>query len=92
MESGFTPTEALVSATRDSARILGMDDKLGTLEVGKLADILIVEGDPLTDLGALANIAEVFRDGYWVVRNGAGPADPARDPGPPRPGHRELSA
>ena len=71
VESGFTPTEALVSATRDSARILGMDDKLGTLEVGKLADILIVEGDPLTDLGALANIAEVFRDGYWVVRNGA---------------------
>ena len=70
VESGFTPTEALVSATRDSARILGMDDKLGTLEVGKLADILIVEGDPLTDLGALANIAEVFRDGYWVVRNG----------------------
>ncbi len=71
LETGFTRTEALVAATRDSARILGMDDKLGTIEVGKLADLLIVEGDPLTDLGALANVAEVFRDGYWVVRNGA---------------------
>lgn len=70
VECGFTPAEALIAATRDSARVLGMDDKLGTLEVGKLADILIVEGDPLTDLGALANVAEVFRDGYWVVRNG----------------------
>lgn len=70
VESGFTPAEALVAATRDSARILGMDDKLGTIEPGKLADILIVEGDPLTDLGALANVSEVFRDGWWVVRNG----------------------
>ena len=70
LESGFTPAEALVAATRDSARILGMDDKLGTIEPGKLADILIVEGDPLTNLGALSNVAEVFRDGHWVVRNG----------------------
>ena len=51
-------------------RVLGMDDKLGTIEVGKLADILTVEGDPLTDLGALANVTDVFRDGYWVVQNG----------------------
>lgn len=86
VESGFTPTEALVSATRDSARILGMDDKLGTLEVGKLADILIVEGDPLTDLGALANIAEVFRDGYWVVRNGAVQPTPPETRVRPGPG------
>lgn len=70
VESGFTRAEALVAATRNSARILGMDDKLGTIEPGKLADILIVEGDPLTDLGALANVSEVFRDGWWVVRNG----------------------
>ena len=84
-EAGFTASEALVAATRDSARILGMDDKLGTIEVGKLADLLVVEGDPLTDLGALANVAEVFRDGYWVVRNGAvAPTPPAlrARPGP----------
>ena len=67
VESGFTFSEALVVATRDSARVR-MGDKLGTLEVGKLADILIVEGDPLTDLGALANAVEVFRHGYRVVR------------------------
>ena len=87
VESGFTRSEALVAATRDSAKVLGMDDKLGTLEVGKLADILIVEGDPLTDLGALANVAEVFRDGYWVVRNGAvhhNPPETRVRPGPGR--------
>ena len=64
------PTEALLAATRDNARILGMDDKLGTLEVGKLADVLVVEGNPLEGFDALLNVAQVFRDGYWVVRDG----------------------
>ena len=52
VECGFTPTEALLAATRDNARILGMDDKLGTLEVGKLADVLVVEGNPLEGFAA----------------------------------------
>ena len=47
-----------------------MEDKLGTLEVGKLADVLVVEGNPLEGFEALANVARVFRDGYWVVRDG----------------------
>ena len=71
-----------------------MDDKLRAAgkalgEVGKLADILIVDcdrGDPLTDLGALANIAEVFRDGYWVVRNGAVQPTPPETRVRPGPG------
>ncbi len=86
VECGFTRAEALVAATRDSARILGMDDKLGTLEAGKLADILIVEGDPLEGLGALANVAEVFRDGYWVVRNGIVQHPPPKTRTRPGPG------
>lgn len=89
LESGFTASEALVAATRDSARILGLEDKIGTVEVGKLADLLIVEGDPLTDLGALANVAEVFRDGYWVVRNGAVAPTPAETRVRPGPGIEE---
>ena len=48
-----------------------MDDKLGTLEVGKLADVLVGEGNPLEGFEALANVPQVFRDGYWAVRDGA---------------------
>lgn len=70
LECGFTPAETLVAATRDSARILGLDDKIGTLEVGKLADVTVAPGNLLEDFGALANVAEVFRDGYWVVKGG----------------------
>ena len=64
------PPKHSLAATRDNARILGMDDKLGTLEPGKLADVLVVEGNPLEGFAALANVAQVFRDGYWVVRDG----------------------
>ena len=78
VECGFTPTEALLAATRDNARILGMDDKLGTLEVGKLADVLVVEGNPLEGFAALANVAQVFRDGYWVVRDGVVQSTPPK--------------
>ena len=78
LECGFTPTEALLAATRDNARILGMDDKLGTLEVGKLADVLVVEGNPLEGFAALANVAQVFRDGYWVVRDGVVQSTPPK--------------
>lgn len=82
-------SESLVAATRDSARILGLDDKIGTIEVGKLADVLVVEGDPLTDLGALTNVAEVFRDGHWVVRNGAVAPTPPKTRLRPGPGIEE---
>ena len=83
LECGFTPTEALLAATRDNARILGMEDKLGTLEVGKLADVIVVPGNLLEDFGALANVAQVFRDGYWVVRDGV-VSRPHRSSGCPR--------
>jgi imidazolonepropionase-like amidohydrolase len=70
VESGYSKAEALIAATRDGAEILGMDDKLGTLEAGKLADVLVVKGNPDEDLRALANVELVFRDGYLVVEGG----------------------
>jgi imidazolonepropionase-like amidohydrolase len=70
VEGGYSKPEALVAATRDGAEILGMDDKLGTLEPGKLADVLVVKGNPDEDLRALANVELVFRDGYLVVEGG----------------------
>lgn len=50
---GLTPMEAIVAGTRNTARALGIGDRVGTLEPGKLADILVVDGDPVADIGAL---------------------------------------
>lgn len=68
--AGFTKAEALVAATKSSAEILDMDDRLGTLEKGKLADVLVVDGSPDLDLDDLAKIDLVFKDGYLLVEGG----------------------
>jgi imidazolonepropionase-like amidohydrolase len=66
IEAGFTPAEVLVAATRNSAMALGMVDELGTLEAGKLADIIVVDGDPLADIHAMANVSVVVRNGEII--------------------------
>jgi imidazolonepropionase-like amidohydrolase len=66
VENGFTPTEALCIGTLNSARILGLEDVLGSIEVGKLADLVVVRGDPLSDIALLtdsANISVVMQGG-----------------------------
>jgi imidazolonepropionase-like amidohydrolase len=68
--AGLSPSEALIAATRTNAELLQMDDKLGTLEPGKLADLVIVAGKPDLVLADLANIETVFRDGAPVVQDG----------------------
>ncbi len=70
VEGGYTISGVLVAATETSAEILDMDDKLGTLEPGKLADVLVVDGRPDVDLDDLANTDLVIRDGYIVVKDG----------------------
>jgi imidazolonepropionase-like amidohydrolase len=50
---GFTPLEVITCATRTGAEIMGRADESGTLEVGKLADVLVVDGDALADISAL---------------------------------------
>lgn len=66
-EAGLTNRDVLASATRIGARILGMDDKLGTIETGKIADILVVAGDPVADLKALRAVRYVVADGRIVL-------------------------
>ena len=68
VEGGYTIPEALVAATKTSAEILDMDDKLGTIESGKLADVIVIDGKPDIDLDDLANTDLVVRDGYIVVK------------------------
>jgi len=60
---GMTPEQALRSATVTAAEMLGWADKLGTLEAGKLADIVAVQGNPLEDVGRLEHIGFVMKNG-----------------------------
>ena len=62
-ELGMTPMEAIVSATLRGAELLGMEDELGTVEAGKLADVIVVDGNPLEDIWALREVDLVFKEG-----------------------------
>jgi imidazolonepropionase-like amidohydrolase len=57
---GLTPREALASATTSAAQLLGLDSEIGTLEPGKSADMIAVEGDPLTDVRQLEKVSFVM--------------------------------
>ena len=63
---GMTPREVIISATRDAAELLGISGETGTLDVGKSADLIAVDGDPLTDVGALMKIRYVMAAGRVV--------------------------
>jgi len=63
-QAGFTNAEALQSATILPARIVGADKRTGSIAVGKEADMVLVDGDVSTDLGALRRVVTVVSDGY----------------------------
>jgi imidazolonepropionase-like amidohydrolase len=67
---GYTVPEVLGIATRVNAELLDMGDKLGTLEVGKLADVLVVDGNPDERLDDIAKVNIVIRDGRVQVQGG----------------------
>jgi hypothetical protein len=62
-QGGFTPWEALRAGTIDGAHYLGLDGDIGSLEKGKLADIILVQGNPLADLSRSENIAYTMING-----------------------------
>jgi imidazolonepropionase-like amidohydrolase len=63
VEMGMTPMEAIVAATKNGAEALGLLDELGTIEVGKLADIIVVPGNPLLDMEVMKRVCYVIMGG-----------------------------
>jgi len=70
VEAGFTPLEAIEVGTQNGARFLGREQDIGTLAVGKRADLIVIQGDPAAHIEDLEKVAVVFKDGQGY--------DPAR--------------
>jgi imidazolonepropionase-like amidohydrolase len=67
---GMSPSDALLAATRNAADLLGESDKIGTLQPGRLADIVAVTGDPLKDSGLFGKVDFVMKGGVVYRSNG----------------------
>jgi imidazolonepropionase-like amidohydrolase len=73
VEGGMPPLEAILTATRNAAELLKISDRLGTLEAGKLADVIAVEGDPLADITAMRRVVFVMKEGEVFKQPGSKP-------------------
>jgi imidazolonepropionase-like amidohydrolase len=62
-EVGYEPLDAIAAATSRAADLLGLADRLGTIEPGKVADVIQVRGDPIPDLSCLKEVATVLKGG-----------------------------
>jgi len=67
--AGFTPMEALQTATRNPARYLERESELGTIEVGKLTDMVLLNANPLDDISNTESIWAVVQDGRYLDRS-----------------------
>ncbi|MBI4409002.1 MAG: amidohydrolase family protein, partial [Gemmatimonadetes bacterium] len=63
IEAGFTPIEAIQVMTSNGAKILGIDDRLGSVVPGQLADLVVIRGDPVKNPAEIRNVVMVFKDG-----------------------------
>ena len=68
VEAGLSPMDAIKAGTFVGAQLLGWEDQIGSIEVGKLADIIAVPGDPLVDIGVLQKPVFVMKDGQ-IIKN-----------------------
>jgi imidazolonepropionase-like amidohydrolase len=66
VESGLTPMEAIQAGTLENARFFRIEDRLGSIEPGKTADLILVEGDPSKNISALRQIKRVMLAGKWI--------------------------
>ena len=92
---GYTPAEALSAATKLGGEIMGMENELGLIRKGYLADLLLVAGDPLRDVSILqdrANLLAIMKDGQFHKRPATAPTRVDRAPGSGKLGDRMLGA
>ncbi|MCP4895813.1 MAG: amidohydrolase family protein [bacterium] len=74
-QAGMMPMQIIVSATRNGAKVCNLEHEIGTLEAGKMADLIVVDGDPIADLEALSSVVMVIHGGH-VIRNDMIATDP----------------
>jgi imidazolonepropionase-like amidohydrolase len=67
VEGGMTPMQAIVATTQTAAELMGLEDELGTLEPGKRADLVVIDGDPLEVATLADRVESVYQDGIRVV-------------------------
>jgi len=63
IEAGFSPVEAIRILSLNGARVLGVDDQLGSIESGKVADLVVIRGNPVANHGDIRNVTIVFKEG-----------------------------
>jgi imidazolonepropionase-like amidohydrolase len=63
VQAGFTPMEAIQAATTVPARVMGIEKEVGTVEAGKRADLIVIDGDPLADIRNTRNVELVIANG-----------------------------
>jgi imidazolonepropionase-like amidohydrolase len=67
VESGLTPMQAIVAGTTENARFFHAADRLGSVDAGKIADLVLVDGDPLKDISVMRRIKRVMLNGRWIT-------------------------
>jgi imidazolonepropionase-like amidohydrolase len=69
VQAGLTPLQALQAASRDAARAMGVLNEVGTVEVGKTADLVLLDADPLTNISNTRKINAVVLHGQLFMEN-----------------------
>jgi hypothetical protein len=77
VDMGMTPSRAIAAATRINAQIIGKGRELGSIEPGKIADVIVVNGNPLFDITALSHVEVVVKDGVVQKGGAATPRTPS---------------
>ncbi len=72
LAAGLSPMDVIVASTMQNARFFRVDHRLGSIEPGKLADLVLVEGNPLDDMRAMRRVSRVMLNGNWVTPDGGG--------------------
>ena len=65
--AGLTPMQAILAGTRENARYFRASDRIGTIENGKVADLVLVAGDPLENIANMRNVRRVMLAGKWIT-------------------------